>query len=111
MARKTALSADIKNGMLTIKVGVDILKFAAEHSEKYWLPNTDKYAFVIDDADAFASDLLSTMQDEEEDGTSNIHKFIDAMIELSVDQGNTGIDIDAMEQLQAAEDAFDEDEG
>lgn len=110
MGKKQQLDAAIKNGVLTIKIGIDTLKWSAEHNEKYYLPNTDKYAFVVEDAAVFADDLLSTMLDEEEDGTNGIHKFIDAMIELSCDQGNTGVDIDEMERLQAAEDEFDDED-
>lgn len=46
----------------------------------------------VTDCKAFAKDLLSTLNDEEEDGTTRIHRMFDEAIEHAAEYGADGID-------------------
>lgn len=97
------MAVKIKGGVLTISIGVETLKFAAERHEEFWLPATDKYSMIVSNADRFAKDVLLELEREEEDGSTPVHLLLDKAIYQASEQGSEGLDYDAIEALEAAE--------
>jgi len=83
-----------KSGGITIRVGKAALKKAA-----LCLPDFERFDEVtgdflipkIVDADAFARAVCRQLNDEEEDGTTVVHRMFDEAIKEAVEQGAEGI--------------------
>lgn len=96
---KTPLRCRIVKGVLTIEIGVDTLKFAAERHEAFWQPQTDKFALVVANAARFAKDVRNELEQEAEDGSTPIHRLLDQAVEEAANNGSEGLDYDAMDAL------------
>jgi len=103
LKRKIPLRCRIIDRVLTIEIGIDTLKGAAERHEQFWQPATDTVALVVSDPDEFAKDVRNALQDEGEDGGTKITAMLDAAILEAVEQGSEGLDYDAMEAIEKAE--------
>jgi hypothetical protein len=100
---KKQLKCSVAKGVLTIEIGIDTLKFAAERHESFWQPQTDKVALVVSNQLRFAKDVRYALLAEEEDGSTPIARMLDAAIAQAVEQGSEGLDFDAMEAIEKAE--------
>jgi len=100
---KKALVCKIVKRVLTIEVGIETIKFAAERHEDFWQPETDKVALVVSNPLLFAKDVRYALLDEQEDGSTPISALLDAAIKQAVEQGSEGLDYDAMDAIEAAE--------
>lgn len=105
MAKNKALSVTVTGGELVIRIGVDTLKWAAEHHEDFWLPSTDKYTVAVSAPVKFAREVVKELRREEEDGSTLVHLMLDKAIAEAVEQGAEGLDLDAMDAAEAAESA------
>lgn len=90
------LEIDVHEGVLTVRIGVQTLKWAAEHSEE-WNPFDDaKNDYVqkweIANANDFAKDVRAAMLDEAEDGSHHFSRFLDSMIEEALNQGSVAVE-------------------
>ena len=103
MLAKTPLKVRITGGVLTISIGVETLKYVAEHHEEFWQPQTDKYALVVSNVNQFAKDVRNELEREEEDGSTPVHLMLDKAIYQAVEQGSEGIDHDAADAIEEAE--------
>lgn len=101
--RNSPLTCKLSKGMLTISIGVETLRFAAERHKEFWQPQTDKCALVVSDTDMFASDVRNALLAEEEDGSTRVTELLDEAIQEAVEQGSEGLDYDAMEAIEQAE--------
>jgi hypothetical protein len=101
--RDKHLEVKLAGGVLTISIGVEALKWAAEHNEEFYKPETGKYALVISDADEFAKDIVTALRDEQEDGTTTVHELIDKAVRYVMENGSEGLDEDAIEAIEEAE--------
>jgi hypothetical protein len=100
---KKALNCKLKDGVLTIEVGIQTIKYAAERHDDFWQPQTDKCSLVVSDAARLAKDVRYALLAEDEVGNTPISKMLDAAIADAAEQGSEGIDFDAMEKIQEAE--------
>jgi len=86
------LTVEVKDGRLTISIGVNVLAHAVSYSD--WASPFDEKAndyirtFAITDAEEFARDVLHAMLDEREDGSTPLSDFIDKASEAAVDDGS-----------------------
>ena len=81
--RNQQLKVEIKAGRLEITIGVDLLCFAVEHGTGMdWLKITDK--------DVFANEIRSALLSEEEDGSTPVHRMLDAAASEAAEQGAEG---------------------
>lgn len=94
--RKAYLHAKIKDGMVVVAIGIDTLKFAAEHCpDVIDYPGEHDYPFAkITDADEFAKEVVRALQHEEEDGSGPMSDLFDKMIVAAMDDGADGVDYD-----------------
>ncbi len=85
--RNQQLQVEIKDGRLEITIGVDLLCFAVEHGPGMdWLTITDN--------DVFANEIKSALLTEEEDGSTPVHKMLDAAATEACEQGAGGCKCD-----------------
>lgn len=85
------LDACIRNGVLTISIGIDTLAFAYSENFHNTFPDT-KIEVNFVDKFGFAKDVIHEMTYEDEAGNSPLTKFLDEMMDEAINQGSTGID-------------------
>lgn len=85
--RREVLKVEIFEGRLVVSIGVETLGFAACHSPFFDTPQFEKHQPRITDADAFAKEIAVTLEAEEENGTTLVHRMIDAAVGQAVDYG------------------------
>jgi hypothetical protein len=103
VSKNTALRCRVVKDTLTIEIGIDTLKKAAQQHEGFWQPFTDKCAIVVSNPKQFANAVKSKLLDESEDGSTPLHILLDKAIEEAVEYGCDGLDYDAMEAIEKAE--------
>lgn len=108
--RDIPLRVQVVERVLTIEVGIDTLKFAAEHCEKFWNGEADVHTLSITDADKFAEDVRIAMLAEEEDGSTPVARMLDEMIEDAVEEGSEAVDYDEMARREKLTDVATESE-
>lgn len=81
--------AIIENGTITIRVPINNLAAIVEGA---WASGALDMRFKVTDEDAFARDLIGELNREEEDGTTPIHRLLDAMINEALESGGEGIE-------------------
>lgn len=91
------LFVNIEDGVLTIRIGVDVLAHAFEHSKyvEQLLLNRGEGSLVerlktpvTIDAAGFAEDVLRELVDEAEDGSTAVTRMLDAACAEAVEQGS-----------------------
>ena len=92
---KKPLTVEVKDGELQISIGIDTLAWAAMHSPDerlVWLDDeTEEYmTFGVYDELEFAIGVANEMENEEEDGTTPLHLFLDNMMVRAIEQGVMG---------------------
>lgn len=89
------LRAEVKRGALVLQIGVRTLRFAFENSPGNNPFNVDlndyERIYQIADPLQFAKDVCHEMNDEDEDGSTPLTRFLDEMMRAAVDQGSLGI--------------------
>lgn len=100
---RNGLKVTASKSGIRITISAKALKWAAEHHEQYWQPITNKFALVVSDPVQFAADVCAALEDEEEDGSTPVHRLLDAAIDSAVNDGSEGLDHDAMDVIQEAE--------
>lgn len=94
--RNMKLSTSIIDDVLKIEIGVDTLAFVVMHSPNQLLSPFDEttggfgHTHVIN-PDLFAKDVLSELEDEQEDGTTIVHLMIDDAIFRAIENGSLAI--------------------
>lgn len=94
--RDACLHARISDGMVIVAIGIDTLKFAAEHCPNVIeYPGEHDYPFAgITDADEFAKDVVRALRHEEEDGSGPMSDLFDKMTVAAFDNGSLAVDYD-----------------
>lgn len=81
--------AIIEDGSLVIRVALEALPMIMEWS---WAAGGIDTRYKITDAAAFAADLVHELNDEDEEGTTRIHRMFDKAIDNAINQGAEGIE-------------------
>lgn len=81
--------AVIEDGNIVIRFRIDALPTAVEGAAALGALDAP---FKVTDPDAFANDLVSQLNDEDEQGTTMVHKMMDRAFNQAADQGAFGID-------------------
>jgi hypothetical protein len=89
------LRAHVANGQLVISIGIDTLTWAFHHGESNNPFDDESNKFLqqltIKNPLVFAEDVCLAMNDEAEDGSTPLTRFLDKMMESAVEQGSLGI--------------------
>lgn len=98
--RAEPLRVTVKDGALTISIGVETLAWAFEREPQGSQPLNEKYdgedenlpefvqKYLITNPGGFAMDVKRAMEDEEEDGNTELNKFLDRMCEAAMEDGS-----------------------
>lgn len=103
MSKNTSLRCRVVKDTLTIEIGIDALKKAAQQHEGFWQPFTDKNGLVVSNSKQFAAAVKDKLLDEAEDGSTPLHILLDKAITEAVEYGCDGLDYDAMDEIEKAE--------
>lgn len=85
--RQHGLTVEIVHGRLVIAIGIDALMTAVDGGPH----SPDDLGYRIDNRDGFASDILSELRQEEEDGTTLVHVMFDTATEKALDAGSLNV--------------------
>ena len=95
--RKAWLGAKVRNGKLTIEIGVETMAFAAQRlydEQAFNASDGEKEAeadFYVADADEFARSVVRRLEREAEDGTNAIHLLLDTAFNEVAERGEDGL--------------------
>lgn len=81
----------IEDGSIVIRVPLHVLQTVVDGA--WVLASLDK-RYLLTDIPAFAKEFINQLNDEDEEGTTAIHKMFDRCIERAIDQGAEGIEED-----------------
>lgn len=98
MSRNDALKVAIQDGVLVISIGVETLAKATQFcsSMSRFNEKTGQYDEPeITDPDKFALEVVTALNDEDEDGTTLVHQAIDKAAEQAIEMGAEGIRLSA----------------
>lgn len=90
------LRAIAKGGALRISIGASTLAFAFDNSEDNnpYNDETDTFdrTYIVKRPFVFARDVCYAMNDEAEDGSTPLTRFLDKMMQSAVEQGSDGVE-------------------
>lgn len=96
MAKDHPLTVEVKDDELQIRIGIDTLKFALECAPEYPLcifdEDRDEYmTYKVEDINQFVEDIVTELDNEQEDGTTPVHLLLDQAMLKAVENGSLGI--------------------
>lgn len=81
------LTVKVVDGELRISVGLDALAFAIKYQDDWpenYLPDpSNNYKL-------FGSSIINALSEEDEDGTTRVHRMLDSAAEYALEQGYEG---------------------
>lgn len=80
------LSVRIEDGQLKISIGIALLAFAVQGQDQW------PEEFYVSDIRKFAKSMVYRLQSEAEDGTTPVHRMLDAAADDVLEQGDDGVD-------------------
>ncbi|MBD8556875.1 hypothetical protein IFT84_20405 [Rhizobium sp. CFBP 8762] len=81
-----ALSVSIKEGQLHISIGIATLAWTVQMQDAW--PED----FYVSDLSKFAKSMAQQLKREEEDGTTAVHRMLDAAADAVMENGDDGVD-------------------
>lgn len=82
-AQKHPLTVEVADGKLVISIGVETLAFATWHADDVF-ERGDRIA----DVDAFGRDVARQLRQEEDDGTTPVHRLLDQAVRDGLENGD-----------------------
>jgi hypothetical protein len=91
MARKQKRTAEafIEKGEIVIRIAIDVLPSAYQAGIDI---GAIEPGFKITNARKFAPEVVRALNDEDEEGTTPIHRLFDAACEEAIEQGAEGVE-------------------
>ncbi len=86
------LRARIVRGVLTIEIGRRTLAWANDHGPDNWSGKADVPIYRVTDVEEFAVDVVREMNDEAEDGSTPLTRFIDEMCSKAIEEGSAAVE-------------------
>lgn len=95
LRKSERLQVSVEDNELVIRIGVDTLAFAFEHSDYNYKWNDDLNAFVkelqVERPGEFALDVLQELVREAEDGSTILTRLLDEACIKAVENGSTAM--------------------
>lgn len=94
---KLPLRCEYHDGVIDMRVGVDVLRFAAENHPYFWMDDQQDGVpnITITDINAFAREVVNEINREEENGDTPLILMLDKAIRMAVENGCEGVDHEA----------------
>jgi hypothetical protein len=93
--KDTPLSCQVVDDELVIRIGIDVLAFAAQSRQPFniWDDEAIKWIQKIEVVDnlEWAKDIRNELSREEEDGSSPLTNLFESAFEKAVDQGSIAV--------------------
>ena len=86
MSKAQQLKVEIVDDRLVISVGVGLAAFAVQTPDATDWPDD----YYISDPAVFATEIVRALEDEEEDGTTLVHRMLDAAAVTALENGALG---------------------
>lgn len=80
------LSVTVEDGQVKISIGIALLAFAVQYQNDW------PEEFHITDIREFAKSVVRQLRREQEDGTTPVHRMLDAAAQEVIEQGDDGVD-------------------
>lgn len=94
-SKPVPLTCEAKAGSLTMRVGPESLKFAAENHPDFDTEyDPDTTGVTVSDIDVFSREVAREINAEDEDGSTLLTRMMDTAIRQAVENGCEGIDYD-----------------
>lgn len=90
----------VPTGEIIIRIGVETLKHAVSITSDVDDPEGE---IIVTDAMLFGRELVSELNREDEQGTTRVHRLLDAAAREAANQGAEGVDWEAMEKRRHAQ--------
>lgn len=87
------LICEVEGDELVIRIGVDTLLLATQHCPLLTDDETYKPLFSITNADQLAADVARELNEEEEDGTTPLHRVLDQAMFDAMEKGSEAFEI------------------
>lgn len=95
MARDQHVEVAIDDGRLVVSIGIETLAVAVQYMPQLGEAFDEVEGRVIEnevtDADKLAAAIVEALEDEEEDGTTLVHRMIDKAALRAIENGADGI--------------------
>jgi hypothetical protein len=88
--RDQQLKVKIADGRLILSIGIDVLCGATEYGVQQYFTGDVK----ITDNDQFAAELCRELGNEEEDGSTLVHRMLDKAASTAIENGANGVTVD-----------------
>lgn len=85
------LRIEMRDNQLIISIGLDTLAWAAENHPDLYDDENDRGLYKINDHIVFAKDVITELKDEEEDGTTLVHRMIDEATMRAISNGSQAV--------------------
>lgn len=85
------LQIEIRDNQLILSIGLDTLAWAAENHPDRYDGENDRWLYTINDHVVFANDVLTELKDEEEDGTTLVHRMLDEATMRAISNGSQAV--------------------
>lgn len=92
MNRDDGLEISIKNGLLSISIGVNTLAFAAEEADYIPAQGQKLFKIKVNNPDQFADDVIDKLTQEDEKGENPLTRLLDKTFEEVYNWGSEAID-------------------
>ena len=86
-SREQDLTVEIVGGRLVVSIGIDAPMIAVRGGDDW-----DDEEFVITDPDELAASIARGLEDEQEDGTTDIHLAIDKAVTWAIESAEPGVE-------------------
>lgn len=107
MPKDAELSVKIENDELVIRVGISTLCTAVRQCPvvdyAVMEADGDECAVEITDEAVFAKAILDALNDEEEDGSTRVHRMLDSAANEAIEHGCEGIEFHEIKDDDVAE--------
>lgn len=81
------LAVTIEDGRLVITIGIGLLAWAVQSAEPQWPED-----FAVVDVEGFAKAIAKELKRDEEDGTTPVHRMLDAAATEVLESGDEAVD-------------------
>ncbi len=97
---KELLNIKVKDGLLTMTVGIDLILWVLKSYQENDIPN-GKGKFTVKNKNKFCEEIIKELFTENEDGSTDIHKAIENATMRAIENGSkyVSLKIDGKEQF------------
>ena len=86
------LQCKYQNGRIVIEIGEEVLAHATDINPDLYDDENDRGRYKVANHEAFAKELVSYLNEEDEEGATRVTRMLDEAIYYAIDQGSEGVE-------------------